>query len=475
MISNRHTLHRHTPQQRPTAVRRARHSHASRRVTRRQVLGRLAAGIVVPSIVAPSALGAGLLAPPSERIVVGLIGIGAMGQGHLAHLLKYDDVQVAAVCDVDRWRRQNAQRTVEQTYAARTGDGGFRGCSAYNDFRELLGRDDIDAVLIATGDRWHAVTTVMAAQAGKDIYCEKPISLTVREAQAMVAAVQRYSRVFQGGFQQRSTPEFHRACQLVQQGAIGKVELVYVTFPGANGDVELPPEPVPDGLDWDLWLGPAPYRPYNQRFHPYGKPPRVVPWDFCRDFGGGNLASNAVHSFDIVQWALGMDDSGPVEVIPPETDQVPLLTYKYTGDVMLQVAPWRLDPQKHHIPKGWDPNTAISAFGAVYVGQHGWIHVGRQGFLTAYPADVLKQEDRSLARTHSVHDHHRNWLDCIRSRGRTASTVQSAARSTIVAHLGCVAHWTGRALRWDPQKMEFTGDQQASRWLWRPMREPWTL
>ncbi len=444
-------------------------------LSRRQFLAVSATGLAAPLLLTNCALGSAEVAPASQRIVVGLIGIGAMGQGHLAQLLHYGDVQVAAVCDVDRWRRENAQLRVEQTYAARTGGGNFRGCTAYNDLRELLAREDIDAVLIATGDRWHAVATVLAAQAGKDVYCEKPVSLTVREAQAMVAAVERYCRVFQGGFQQRSTPEFVRACQLVQQGAIGKVELVYVTFPGTNGDVELPAEAVPEGLDWDLWLGPAPYRPYNQRFHPYGKPPRVVPWDFCRDFGGGNLTSNAVHSFDIVQWALGMDDSGPMEIIPPETGQAPALTFKYPGDVQVQVVPGRLDPQKHHIPKGWDINTAISAFGAVYVGQHGWIHVGREGFLRAYPAEILQQQDRGLEKRHSIQGHHRNWLDCIRSRGRTASTVQPAARATIVAHLGCIAHWTGRRLRWDPQKMTFLDDPPANRWLWRPMREPWTV
>lgn len=397
-----------------------------------------------------------------------------MGRGHLAWFLKYPDVQVLAVCDVDRWRRENAQQMVLEAYAAERRSGTYRGCEAYNDLRQLLAREDIDAVVIATGDNWHAVATVLAAEAGKDIYCEKPISLTIHEARAMVQAVRRYGRVFQTGLQQRSAPEFGLACQLVRQGALGKVKNVYVNFPGTSSDVDLPAEPVPEGLDWDLWLGPAPWRPFNSQFHHYGPPKHVVPWHFCRDFGGGNLTSNAVHAFDVVQWALDMDESGPVEVIPPETGEVPYLTYRYATGTILEVLP-KLDPRHHDIPPDWDVNTTIQPFGALYVGEDGWIHVGRQGFLQAYPPGLIESYLARYDHSQAVGNHHRNWLDAIRTRRRPVADVASGCRSTIVSHLGCIAHWIGRKLRWDPQKEQFINDDEANRLRRRAMRPPWQV
>jgi predicted dehydrogenase len=403
-----------------------------------------------------------------------LIGIGAMGQGHLRCFLNYPEAQVLAVCDVERWRRENARTVTDNAYAASRAAGTYRGCQAYNDFREVLARGDIDAVCVATGDRWHAPITVMAAKAGKDVYCEKPCSLSIGEARAMIDTVRRYGRVFQAGLQQRSDGAFRKACALVQAGALGKVKHVFVGFPDTCGDVNLPPEPVPDGLDWDLWLGPSPWRPYNRRFHPCGPPHGVVPWHFCRDFGGLNLTSNAVHAFDVVQWGLGMDQSGPVEIIPPETGQVPSLTFKYAGGAVLQVA-WRLEPGKHFVPEGWDTGTTLQPFGALFVGDGGWIHVGRNGYLKVHPQQEIERSPVWNNHGHAVNNHHQGWLECIRTRGRPACDVECGCRSTMVSHLGCIAHWTGRALRWDPAAETFPGDDEANRWLVRAMRSPWQV
>jgi predicted dehydrogenase len=397
-----------------------------------------------------------------------------MGQGHLHGFLRYPEAQVVAVCDVDRWRRENAKTNVETTYAARQSGGTFQGCTAYNDLRELLARDDVDAVVIATGDRWHAAATVLAAKAGKDIYCEKPISLTIGEAQAMRDTVRRFGRVFQAGLQQRSTSEFRKACGLVRSGRLGKLKIVYMNFPGTCTDENLPGEPVPEGLDWDLWLGPAPWRPFHSRYHIYGEPPRVVPWDFCRSFGGGNMTSNAVHSFDVVQWGLGMDESGPVEIVPPATGQYPSLTFRYANDVLLQVD-WKLDPAKHFVPKGWDLNTRLQNFGALFVGEDGWIHVGREGYLKSFPAEIVEQAADQAAPERPVGNHHQNWLHCIQTRELPACDVAIGCRSTTVSHLGNIAYWTGRALRWDPVAEEFVGDAQANRLRSRAMREPWRI
>jgi predicted dehydrogenase len=446
-----------------------------RTTSRRRFIQSVGTLLAAPSIVPATALGRGLVPPPSERITLGFIGVGMMGQGHHHRFLQHAETQVLAVCDVDSWRRENARQLTEQTYAADTRSGVYRGCGAYRDLRELLARTDLDAVVIATGDRWHGVASVLAAEAGKDIYCEKPMSLTIYQARAMVDAVRRYGRVFQTGLQQRSAREFRLAAHLVRDGALGKLHDVYVHFPGTSSEVDLPAEPIPEGLDWDLWLGPAPWRPFNSRFHIYGKPPRVVPWDFCRDFGGGNLTSNAVHAFDVVQWALGADGSGPVEITPPETGRVTELTYRYASGVTLRVVDRKLDPQKHALPPGWDPVTSLQNFGALYVGEQGWIHVGRMGYLTSYPADIVTDYPSRYDHGEAVHDHHQNWLDCMRTRQRPAADVAIGCHSTIVAHLGCIAHWTGRALRWDPAREEFLDDAEANRLRRRTLREPWRV
>ncbi len=451
------------------------------KITRRAFVARSAASaaaLAAPYIVRPSALGLGAAVAPSNRITLGFIGIGMMGQGHLRHCLHYPNVQILAVCDVDKWRRDNAKAAVEAAYAQQPAAGRAPArptCRAYNDLRHLLARDDIDAVVIATGDRWHAPATVLAAKAGKDIYCEKPVSLTIRGARAMVTAVRRYARVFQAGLQQRSSAEFQIATKLVRDGAIGRPRVVYVNHPGTCGDVGLAPQPVPAGLDWDLWLGPAPWHPFNKRFHSYGRPPHVVPWHFCRDFGGGNLTSNAVHAFDVVQWGLGMDHAGPVQITPPGTAGRQVLTYTYPGDVLCRVVPGRLDKRFGFVPEGWNLGTRITSFGALFVGEKGWIHVGRRGYLQCFPKKLHDQAAALRGRRGSITNHHQNWFDCIRTRNLTACDVSVGCQSTTVSHLGCIAHWTGRSLKWDPAGEVFAGDSEANRWRSRAMRAPWRL
>jgi predicted dehydrogenase len=445
------------------------------RCHRRTFLRRAGAFAFGPWIVSASALGANGAVAPSNRITLGFIGIGVMGQGHLKRFLQFPEAQVLGVCDVDTWRRENARKTVETTYADRWQSGEYRGCAAYNDLRDLLAREDIDAVLIATGDRWHAPATVLAAEAGKDVYCEKPASLTIAEAQAMVEAVRRYGQVCQIGLQQRSSREFRVACQLVQEGALGKIHSIFVHAPGVSNEMDLPAEPVPDGLDWDLWLGPAPWRPYNRRFHHYGQPKYLAPWSRCRDFGSGSLGNNVVHAFDLVHWALRMDRSGPTEVIPPETGQYPDLTFKYPGGVLLQVVDKHLDRTKHAVPKGWDETTSIQWHGAVFVGEHGWLHVGRSGYLVSYPPHIAQPHVIPGERWTATDDHGRNWLHAIRTRGKPACDVATGCQSTIVTHLGCIAHWTGRALKWDPTRTQFLEDDEANRLRRRAMRQPWRV
>lgn len=434
-----------------------------------------AVGCLAPTVLARSVLGFGPTVAPSDRLTLGCLGVGCMGQGHLQQLLSYADVQVVAVCDVDTWRRENAQRTVEEAYAARRAAGTFTGCAAYVDFREMLARDDIDAVLIALGDRWHAAAAVMAAEAGKDIYVEKPVSLTIAEARAMVEGVQRQGRICQVGLQQRSSPEFRLAAHLIQTGALGRIRHIYTIHNNVSSDVDLPAEPTPETLDWDLWIGPAAWRPFHHRLHHLGPPQGVVPWEFVRDFGGGGLTSGCVHALDVVQWALGRDDAGPQSVAAPESGTVPFVTFQYDDGVEVQITDGKLDRRYHEIPEGWDEQTSLQAFGGLYVGDDGWLHVGRRGFLTTYPAEILYDYAGYDEARESVGGHHRNWLDCVRTRRRPNCDIAVGAQSTIMAHLGCLARWLGRPLHWDPVREEFASDDEANRLRRRALREPWRV
>lgn len=424
-------------------------------ITRRRFLKGVAAAAAAPYLVGRAAWGQ--VAPPSDRITVGCIGVGGMGSGHLGGLLARGQVQVVAVCDVDTERREAARNAVDQRYASDRGSGTYRGCAAYNDFRELLARDDIDAVLIATPDHWHALIAIAAAAAGKDIYCEKPLSLTIAEGRAMVNAVRRYGRVFQTGSQQRSDGNFRLACELVRSGRIGKVQTVHVAVGGPSGECHLPAEPVPPGLDWDLWLGPAPWRPFNRLLHPAN-------WRAYRDYSGGGMTDWGAHHFDIAQWGLGMDESGPVEVLPPDGKERPLLTYRYANGVRM-----------YH---GGGPEVFANreGNGILFTGTEGKVEVNRSFFRTwpeAIAREPLGPDDVHLYRTrgHNVDD----WLECIRTRRRPVCDVEIGHRSVTVCHLGNLAYWLNRPIRWDPKREQVVGDPEANRWVDRPMRAPWCL
>lgn len=458
-----------------------------RRTLLKQGAGLLAAPWVLPRV--------GLLAA-NERITVGFIGIGIMGFGHLRRMVSNPDVQVVAVCDVDEWRVNDAKNTVETAYAAETKRGNYKGCSTYKDFRQILARPDIDAVLIATGDRWHAVISTMAAKAGKDVYCEKPVSLTIHEGRVIVDTFRRHNRVFQGGFQQRSVADFAAARNLIQTGRIGTLKNIYCNWFGTSRFLNLPAEPIPPGLDWDMWLGPAPHHPYNRRYHPYGeRGSRTVPWDIQRDFAGGSLTSNGSHHLDIAQWVMGTDDRGPVEIVPG-TPERRIIDYKYANGVLVQSFQGQLNPKFQEIPAGFDPATRFS-WEILFVGDRGWILAGRQGPLKASNPDILADVKLTPpepfqpadARTGATspqdlaeqiyrargYAHHDNWIQAIRLRLEPVSDVEAATRSTNVAHLGNIATWTGRTLTWDPIQETFIGDEAANRLRQRAMRAPWTV
>jgi len=420
----------------------------STKLSRRSFLGKAAAvtaGLGLPAFIPARALGRPGGVPANERITLGFIGVGGMGSAHLNGFRGDSQVEILAVCDVDEGKRLAAQKRV----------GG--GCAAYNDYRELLDRDDIDAVVIATPDHWHTLVSIHACQAGKDIYCEKPLTLNIEEARVLIETVRRYGRVFQTGSQQRSSSEFRRACEMVRNHRIGRIETAYVGVgAGPVGDFA-PDEDPPPGLDWDLWLGPAPKVPFNRLRHPYN-------FRWFSDYSGGKMTDWGAHHNDIVQWGFGRDGSGPVAI--EGTAEFPT-SGLYETATNFEVT--------YEYADGRKAVCSSNGHGVKFVGSDGWIHVDR-GFLQTEPAS-LKDEpmgsgDERLFRSPG---HRQNWLDCIRTRERPICDVAVGAGSVAVCHLNNIALSLGRRLRWDPERWVFVNDEEANRRRGKPYRAPWHL
>lgn len=409
----------------------------TRRTTRRGFLEHssrlVAAGLLAPAIVRSGALKAEERPAANERVGVGFIGVGGRGASLLNHYADNAEFPTVAVCDVDQGMREKAAKRL----APQVG--------RHNDYRELLDRKDVDAVVIAVPDHWHAIAAIQSCEAGKDVYCEKPLSLTVRQGRAMVDAARRYGRVFQTGSQQRSSSNFREACELVRSGRLGKIETIRVSVWGSSRPCHLPAEPVPPGLDWNQWIGPAPWRPFHHEIHPFH-------WRKFRDFSGGQMTDWGAHHLDIAQWALGMDASGPVKILPPG-DGKEYITYEYASGVTVHCE-------------------SVGVNGVEFVGADGRITVNR-GFFKAEPGEVAREPlgagDFQLYRSPG---HTQDWQRCLSSRKKPICDVEIGHRSATVCHLGNIALWTGRALSWDPVKEKIVGDEQASRWLDRPLRAP---
>jgi hypothetical protein len=452
---------------------------SSRGVSRRTMI-KQGAGLIAAPLILPS-LAFGRTVPASDRVTVGVIGVGMRGRGLLGNLLANPYAQVLAAADVDQWRLNDAKARVERTYAADQKSGQYKGFTPYSDFRDLLARPDLDAVLIATGERWHAVMTVMAAKAGKDVYCEKPVSFTLHESRAMINAIKRYDRVFQGGFQQRSAPEYRKAVNVVRSGRIGPLKTIFANWTGAPTEMNLPAEPVPDTLDWNMWLGPSPEHPFNNRYHHLGQPKTVVPWQNNRDFGTGQMGAGASHTLDIAQWGNGSEETGPVEIVPPSKGgKGTAITYRYGNGVTLYSVQRRIDPEFFEIPEGFDPAFQLE-WETLFVCEGGWVMAGRAGRLEAHPREILDEvqhvrptEDRPY-RDLSSQVHVDSWLHAVRMRHEATCGIVSATRSTNIAHLANIAYRTDRTLHFDPTNERFQNDDEANRLRERTLRQPWTL
>ena len=457
-------------------------------IPRRQFLHRslAAAGLTsAPWLARAAALDANGSLPPSERINVGLIGRGVMGSGHLKVLLGRNDTQVLAVCDVDRTRRDEGCRLADESYAAERKAGTYHGCAAINDYRELLARPDIDAVVIVTPDHWHSLISIEAARAGKDVYCEKPVSLTINEGRELTETIRRYAGVFQTGTQYRSIPVIRRVCEFVRGGGLGKVTSVFTLWMKTPvptlGDSYVPMDPTlqdqvpPEGLDWNLWVGPARYRPYNAAYH-RNPMPGVVPWSFCEAFGAGAVTGYHSHAADVIQYAIGMETSGPIEIIHPASGRFPTLTCRYANGVLLHhLDHWGQAKDLYHAVPA-DARLA-GLFGGLFVGERGWItSMSGSGPVEAGPKDLL-EEMRLKTREVAIgsNNHHANWIDCIRSRRQPSAHEEIGHRSASLGHLVASSFLLGRSLTWNPSQEEFVGDEAANRLRTRAMRVPWQI
>ncbi len=401
---------------------------------------------------------------PSDKIVMGFIGVGGMGSEHLRAFTAQPDVRVAAICDVRQANRERAKQYVDSHY-------GDSACAEYRDFRELLARKDIDAVLIAVPDHWHVLVGLEAARQGKDMYYEKPMGVSLAEGQAMRTAVRRHGVVFQFGTQQRSDQRFRLACELVRNGRIGQLQSIMLGSASYTQVPNQPTEPVPPGFDYDMWLGPAPWAPHctlrcTRQF--------TLLYDYSLGCIGGAWG---VHDTDIAQWTVDADHTGPVEVEG---------IGHFPADGFYDTAPaWDVE---HRYANGvkllnMDRATALKragqfkmiGMGLLFVGSEGWIAISRQGMNTEPPSLASTRFGPNDVRLPHSRDHRRNFLEAVRARRDPISNIEAAVRSDTVCQQADIAMRLQRKLRWDPVKEVFTDDEQANRMLSRPMRSPWHL
>jgi myo-inositol 2-dehydrogenase/D-chiro-inositol 1-dehydrogenase len=434
-------------------------------MNRRHFIKAAAAFLLAPAIVPASVFSR---TKPSDTLLIGCIGVGRQGQGDMLECIYRGleaGARVVAVCDVDRHRVEDAQWLAEKTYAVEMKKSDYKGVATYHDFRKLLARKDIDGVLIVTPDHWHAAHAIAAAKAGKDIYLEKPLTFSIAEGRKLVQAVRSNGRILQVGSQQRSSTYFLMACELVRNRRIGKLHTIRVWLPEDQGTGDPQQTPVPQNLDYNFWLGPAPQAPFcEDRVHPqrnYSRPGWLQIEQYCR----GMITGWGSHMNDIAQWGNGTDETGPVEIEAkaefPDRGLFDVHTKfqaqgSYANGVRL-------------IQETGDPA------GVRFEGDKGWIFVQR-GAIEASDREILRQKiQEGEVKLYQSSNHMKNFLECVRSRKNPAAPVEVGHRSNSICVMTHIAMKLGRKLKWDPQAEHFVNDEEANRWLDYPHREPWTV
>jgi len=408
------------------------------------------AAVALPGIVPSTVFGK---SAPSERIVMGQVGTGGMGTGDMRTFMGRKNVQMIAVCDVDKKHRDRAKSLVDRHY--KNSD-----CKAYNDFRKITRDKQIEAISVGTPDHWHVIPAIDAAKNGKDMYVQKPLTLTIKEGRVLSDTVKRYGRILQTGSQQRSGREFRLACELVRNGRIGDLKTVHVRIPGNNRKCQptWKPEPVPEGFDYNFWLGQAPFAPYHhQRCH--------YQFRFILDYSGGQVTNWGAHFLDIAQWGLGADDSGPVEVAD-------------TGGAFPKQGLFTTATRvsfKATYANGVVLTCRTGGANTRFEGTKGWVDVTR-GRIRTQPASLAKETfGANEIHLYKSSDHYGDFLDCVRTRKQPICTAEIGHRSASVCHLGNIAMLCKATLKWDPKTEKFIGNDKANSMVSRVMRDPWRL
>ncbi len=431
-------------------------------ITRRNFVGKTASALAAFTIVPRFVLGGkrpdgSKYLAPSDLISLGFIGTGKQGRGLANSFLGTNEARIVAISEVYKAKAQLMLDRIKSHHAKNTEQGASADIPVYNDFRELLARKDIDAVVIAAPDHWHAAMAVRAAEAGKDIYCEKPLSLTVKEGRAMVNAARKHNRVFQTGSMQRSWPEFRQTAELIRNGYIGEVKTIKVNVGPPPTPYNLPAEPIPEGLDWSAWLGPNAPVPFNSELAPPTSKDVFPNWRNYKEFGGGMVTDWGAHMFDIVQWSLDMDNSGPVEVIAPDGKDHPFLTYRYDNGIVMT-------------HEKWDWPNAIH-----FIGTEGEIKVQRKKIETT-PASLAKKEiGETEKHVYRSENHYKDFLKAMRKRSKPICDVEVGHRTASVCNIGNIAYQLKRPLVWNPKKELFKNDAEANALLGRPMLNEWAI
>ena len=413
-------------------------------VTRRSLLRGALAAAAAPYVITSFSLAGQNRPAPSNRRTMGCVGLGGRGSGDMRGFLSFDEVQIVAVCDVREASRNAAKSTVDGHY-------GNSGCAAVNDYRGVVARPDLDIVMIGTPDHWHATIAIAAMKNGKDVFCEKPESLTVHEGRMMVETARRLGRVFSGG-SQRVWGDYNWYHKMVWSGAIGDVQECWANVGGPSMVCNLPGEPIPPGFDWEMWLGPAPWAPYNASrcsgaFGLGGKG-----WRSWQDYSGGMMTDWGAHTFGGALFACRLHETGPVEIIPPDGKDYKQLTYKFANGIRI-----------YH-GGGWGGPLSFK-------GARGEIPERGAGKTTKQaPAPNI-----NIPNYRGTGGLIGDFLYCVKTRERPFRDIEIAHRTATFCHLGNIAYWLDRPLKWDPVKEEILGDAEAARWLDRPKRAPWHI
>jgi predicted dehydrogenase len=431
-------------------------AHSLAQPTRRDVIKQGLAGILAYSV-APLVLPNRMFGAtaPSNQINVGFVGMGLQCSGHVQAMLGREDVRVLAVCDVWQEKAQKYKDKIEAHYASGKRGGSYHGVDMYHKYEDLVARTDIDAVFVCTPDHWHAAVSNAAMKSGKDVYCEKPLTLTIKEGQVLVNTARKYGRILQTGSQQRSNASFRKAAEMVRNGWIGEITGIRTALGEFPVVTSLPEEKIPEGLDYDRWLGPTPWRPFNlQRM----KGDFGGGWRCFYEYGARKNGDWGAHHFDIIQWALGMDHTGPVDFIPKGYQGTEYQTHIYANGIRVE----RVDSHLKSMIE--------------FKGKKGTIWVSRNDYLETDPISMsAKPLSPSEVHLYASDNHHDDFLNAIVTRQRPIADVEIGHRTATVCHLNAIAERLGRPVKWDPLKEEIVGDPEASRWLDRPRRAPYAI